>query len=113
MNRQVLMNILKDFISSDIKVDELADRVDDWLFKLRQKPEVTDIQELVSRLELYLHEAKEGYRSWDEIYGYIFSLMERNLSEYYTKTVTMQTSDTPLIDTVTSVKDYHLPLVTV
>ena len=111
MKKSIIVNKLNDFISGVIGVEDLAETIDELLFKLRQKPDVTPEQELLSNLELYIHEAKEGYRSWDELYEYIFSIIERNMSEDVVKTITLNTSSTSEFHTITRaipVKDYRL-----
>ena len=110
MDQTELINILKDFISGRIKVDELADIIDGWLFEFRQKPDLVPEQQLLSNLELYLHEVTEGYRSWEELYEQIFAIIERNLSEYYVKTVPLQTSliqETDITTRAIPVRDYY------
>jgi len=110
MERTVLIDVLENFISGRIKIDELADTIDGWLFEFRQKPDLVPEQRLLSNLELYLHEVAEGYRPWEELYEQIFAIIERDLSEYYVKTVPLQTSHIQEIDTTTRaipVRDYY------
>lgn len=110
MDRSKLISTLNRFISGRIKADELAEIIDDRLFELRQKPSPVPEQRILCELELYLHEVAEGYRSWEELYELIFSIIERNLSEYYVKTVPLQTHIIQEIDTTaraTPVRDYR------
>jgi hypothetical protein len=102
---------LNEFITGVIDIENLSDIIDDRLFELRQKPELTEEQELLSNLELYIHEAREGYRSWDEIYGYILSEIKSKMAERFIKTITLNSSSTSEFLTITQaipVKDYRL-----
>ena len=111
MERARIIELLKDFLSSNIQIDELSEMVDEWLFDLRQKPESTPEQELLSNLELYIHEAREGYRSWDELYEYVLSIIKSSISEQNSTTIILNTYATSELITVTRgaipVKDYY------
>lgn len=111
MKKSIIVDKLNDFISGIIDAEDLAETIDERLFKLRQKPDVTPEQELLSNLELYIHEAKEGYRSWDELYEYVLSIIERNISERNSTTIILNNYATSELSTVTRsaipVKDYH------
>lgn len=112
MDRIEVVNVLKDFISGSIQAEDLNKVIDDWLFELRREPDLTSDQELLSNLELYIHEAQEGYRSWDELHDFTLSVIQRNLSEIYVRTVTLPSSTTSSAGTATQaipVKDYRLP----
>ena len=112
MDRIEIVNVLKNFISGSIQVEDLNSAIDDWLFELRREPDLTSDQELLSNLELYIHEAQEGYRSWDELHDFTLSVIKRNLSEIYVRTVTLPSSTTSSAGTATHaipVKDYPLP----
>jgi hypothetical protein len=109
-----ITNKLKEFISGNIDIEDLSEVIDERLFKLRQKPELTFEQERLSNLELYIHEVKEGYRNWDELYEYILSEIESKMSEHFIKTITLNLSSTSEFQTITRaipVKDYHLSTV--
>lgn len=111
MDRIKVIGVLKKFISGSIQTTDLNEFIDDWLFELRREPELTSDQELLSNLELYLHEAQEGYRSWDELYDLVLSIIQRNLSECSIRTITLPSSYTADLDTVTQaipVNDYSL-----
>jgi len=111
MATKEIIDELKSFIAGNIRITDLNELIDDWLFELRGKPGLTSDQELLSSLELYLHEAREGYRSWDELRDLVVSIIQRNLSEYYTRTITLPSSYTANLGTVTQaipVKDYSL-----
>jgi len=111
MDQAKVVNVLKDFIAGRIQANELGDIIDDWLFELRQTPDLSDEQRLLSTLELYLHEVQEGYRSWDEVNELVLSVIERNLSDYYVRTITLQSSATSPVVTITRalpVTDYQM-----
>jgi len=111
MEQAKIIEMLKDLISGNIQIDELSEIIDEWLFDLRQKPDLTPEQELLSNLELYMHEAEEGYRSWDELYEYVLSIIERDISEQNSTTIILNTYATSESITVTRgaipVKDYR------
>ena len=113
MERLKIIERFKDLIAGIIKVEQLSEIIDDRLFELRQIPEVTDEQEYLSNLELLIHEAKEGFRSWNELYEYIFSEIESKTSEQIVKTITINSSSSSeyLTTAKAPVKDYHLSLV--
>ena len=111
MDRSEVINVLKDFISGSIQAEDLNKVIDDWLFELRREPDLTSDQELLSNLELYIHEAQEGYRSWDELHEFILSVIPRNLSGIYVRTVPLPSSTTSSVDTITQaspVRPYSL-----
>jgi hypothetical protein len=111
MEKAKIMEILKNLISGNIQIDELSEMIDEWLFNLRQKPDLTPEQELLSTLELYIHEAEEGYRSLNELYEYIMSIIERDISEQNSTTIVLNTHATSELITITRgaipVKDYR------
>ena len=101
---------LVDFLSGNIQLDELNELIDDRLFELRQKPDLTDEQELLSTLELIIHETEEGFRSSDELYATIMNVIELNNSEKTVKTIALKTSTSsevsPIIMGANPVRDY-------
>ena len=110
MKKFKIIDELNDFISGAIDVKALTAVVEERLFKLRQKPDLTPEQELLSSLELYIHEAGEGYRSWDELYEYVLSIIESDISERFVKTITLNTSSTEEFQTISQaipVKEYR------
>lgn len=111
MVRKEVIDALNDFISGSLDIKDLSDLIDEWLFELRREPDLTNDQELLSSLELYLHEAQEGYRSWDEFRDLVFSIIQRNLSDYFVQTITLPSSYSTELDTITQaipVRDYSL-----
>ena len=116
MEQARIIELLKDFLSGNIQIDKLCETVDEWLFDLRQKPNLTPEQELLSNLELYIHEAREGYRSLDELYEYMLSVISYDISERFVTTITLNTSSTSEFCTTSKaipVKDYHRDLLLV
>jgi len=75
------VRILAEFITGDISVSQLRQHVEERLFKLRQKPEVTEERELLSSVELYLHEFDEEYRNLFEVYGHVQSILDNIMLE--------------------------------
>ena len=113
MDRNKIIDVLKNFISGQIQVGDLYKVIDDWLYELRRDPDLTPDQELLSKLELYLHEAQEGYRAWEELYDLAVSIIQRNLGEINVRTVTLPSTTTSNAGTVTHatpVRDYPLPV---
>lgn len=102
---------LIDFLSGDIRLDELSELIDNRLFELRQKPNLTDEQKLLSTLELIIHETEEGFRNSDELYATIMSAIAINDSEKTIRTYTLNTSASsevnPVIIGANPVRDYR------
>jgi hypothetical protein len=105
-------NLLKQFISGDTNIEDLSEIIDERLFILRKALEVTSEKEILSNIELLIHEANEGYRSWDELYEYVLSIIERFISEQNSTTVILNTYITSESTTVkrdaSPVTDYRL-----
>ncbi len=111
MKKFDLDSILQEFVSGDINLEDLSEVIDERLFELRQKPEVSPEQERLSSLELYIHEISEGYRNLDELYEHAFSEVENKLSERFIKTITLNSSTNSEFQITTRaipVKDYRL-----
>ena len=83
---------LINFLSGNIQIDELNEVIDNRLFELRQEPNLTDEQELLSTLELIIHETEEGFRSLDELYATIMNVTELSNSEKTVRTIALKTS---------------------
>ena len=110
MKELEIVDKLKEFISGSIDLENLSEVIDERLFELRQKPELTPEQEILSNLELYVHEAKEGYRSWDELYEFMLTIIERDISDHFVKTIPLNTSSISEFHTINRaipVKDYR------
>ena len=105
--------ILKEFISGDIDMENLSEKIDERLFLLRQKPEMTPEQEHLSNFELLIHEINEGFRSRNELLEYIMSEIESKISEHFVTTITINSSSSSEFQTTARaipVRDYHLEL---
>jgi len=61
---------LAEFITGEIELPKFKQFVEERLFELRQKPEMTDEKRLLSDIELYLHEIEEGLRDESEVYAH-------------------------------------------
>jgi len=62
------VSLLESFLSGRISMAEFDEEIGDRLFRLRQDPEMTDEKELLSHIQLCLHEADEGSRDPFEVY---------------------------------------------
>jgi len=60
--------LLESFVSGRIDISEFKRQISDRLFELRQKPTMNDEKRLLSKVQLYLHEADEGSRERIEVY---------------------------------------------
>ncbi len=111
MQEAEIKDKLRDFLSGNIELDELNEVIDERLFELRQKPDLTDEQELLSTLELIIHETQDGFRSLDELYATIMNVIELNNSEKTVTTIEFNTSSsseaTTIIRGATPVRDYR------
>lgn len=111
MGKVEIREKLTDFLSGNIKLNELSELIDNRLFELRQEPNLTDEQGLLSTLELIIHETEEGFRSSDELYATIISAIEIHDSEKTVTTFMLDTSASsevnPLIIGANPVRDYH------
>jgi hypothetical protein len=68
--------ILAEFITGNVRVSQLSQHVEERLFELRRKPEITEERELLSSIELCLHEFDEGYRDLFEVYSHVQSIID-------------------------------------
>ena len=60
--------LLESFVSGRIDISEFKQQINDRLFELRQKPAMSQEKKLLSKIQLYLHEADEGIREVREVY---------------------------------------------
>ena len=111
MQESEIKEKLIDFLSGNIRLDELTEVIDDWLFELRQEPDLTHEQEILSNLELIIHETQEGFRSLGELFTTIMSVIEINDSEKTVTTFILNTSASseanPVIIGANPVRDYR------
>jgi len=70
------IKMLAEFVTGDINLTELKGYIEERLVELREKPEMTEEKELLSSVELCLHEVDEGYRTMPEIYGHVQSILD-------------------------------------
>jgi hypothetical protein len=60
--------LLESFVSGRMDITEFKRQINDRLFELRQKPAMNEEKKLLSKVQLYLHEADEGSRDRSEVY---------------------------------------------
>ena len=70
------IKILAEFVTGDVNASQLRQYIEERLLELRQKPEITEERELLSSVELYLHELAEGYRDLFEVYCHVQSMLD-------------------------------------
>jgi hypothetical protein len=64
----MLKQQMNDYLQDKIGLAELTNLIEDRLFELRQSLVMSEEQEVLSNLELLIHESSEGLRSKDELY---------------------------------------------
>lgn len=72
-----LTRLLARFLLGEVELDALKDSIDERLFVLRQRSEMTPEKKLLSKLQLYLHEAEEGLRPEFDIYALVQSTVDQ------------------------------------
>ena len=65
------IRILAEFVTGEISFSEFKQLIEERIFDLCQKPEITDEKRALSSIELYLHEAAEGLRDESEVYAHV------------------------------------------
>jgi hypothetical protein len=75
-----LIELLSRFTSGDLHIPEFQKAVDNRLFDLRINPSMSPEKELLSKIQLYLHEIDEGLRDEFEIYMLTQSILEQYLT---------------------------------
>ena len=68
MNRKQTISMLVEFLSGDLGIDEFRHQLDDILFDLRQDAGLNEFRQLLSKIQLYIHELHEGNRDIHEVY---------------------------------------------
>jgi len=76
------IKVLARFISGDITPPVLQRIVDSRLSELRLKPVVSEEREVLSTIELYLHEMAEGFRSKEDLYTFVSTTLDRMISRH-------------------------------
>ncbi|TET26771.1 MAG: hypothetical protein E3J67_00880 [Dehalococcoidia bacterium] len=62
------MSLLTGLLSGRVDIDEFQQQLGDVLFELRQDATPNEDKQLLSRIQLYLHEFDEGSRDIHEVY---------------------------------------------
>lgn len=62
------VELLEALLSGRLEINEFEQQLSDKLFQLRQDVVLTEQKRLLSRIQLYLHEFKEGNRDLIEVY---------------------------------------------
>lgn len=75
MEKAKYLPLLSSFISGQTGIEELSEAVDNRLFELRQDTEETDEERFLAGIELMICEARDGFRTKDEVDMYVRSLM--------------------------------------
>ncbi len=70
------------FISGDINVSILKEIVDSRLSDLRLKPIASEEREVLSTIELYLHEIAEGFRNKEDLYTFVLATLDKMISRH-------------------------------
>ncbi len=63
-----IVDMLVGLLSGESDIEKFDQELSDALFELRQKPTLTDEKRMLSKIQLYLHEFKEGTRDILEVY---------------------------------------------
>jgi Ribonuclease G/E len=91
MESKEFLDLLTSFAFGQLDITHFSIKVDEKLRELREYPRMTTEKALLSKIQLYLHEAEEGFRSEFETYILVRSLLDRvhllsgseNKSDYY------------------------------
>jgi hypothetical protein len=70
------ISVMAEFITGNIVFFDFKDFVDERLFELRKKPEMTEEKKILSSIELYLHEAEEKTRDENEVYARVQFILD-------------------------------------
>jgi len=70
------INILALFDSGNMSISELEGAIDARLSELRLSPEMNPEKRILSTIDLYLHEMKEGFRDEAELYAFIQAALD-------------------------------------
>jgi hypothetical protein len=76
MKEKEYIRVLAEFVTGEVSLEKLKELVEERLFDLRQSPEMTREKELLSGVELRLHEFEEGYTTASDVYAYIQSVLD-------------------------------------
>jgi uncharacterized membrane-anchored protein len=67
---------LAEFVTGEIELLKFRQLVEDRIFELNQKPEMTEEKRVLSSVELHLHEVEEGLRDENEVYAHVQSILD-------------------------------------
>jgi hypothetical protein len=102
-----LIELLSRFTAGELSISEFHDTIDERLFELRISPPLSPEKELLSKIQLYLHEIDEGLRDKFEIYILALSILEQYLTLLPRRAETKSYSLTPLAPQTTSWDAYE------
>ncbi len=68
MGRGKMISLLTGLLSGRVDISEFQQQLGDVLFELRQDATPNQDKQLLSRIQLYLHEFDEGNRDIHEVY---------------------------------------------
>lgn len=68
MDRAKMVSLLTHLLSGRLDISEFHQQLGDLLFELRQDATPNEDKQLLSRIQLYLHEFDEGNRDIHEVY---------------------------------------------
>jgi len=63
-----MVELLEALLNGSLRIDKFEQALSDELFELRQDATMTEEKGLLSRIQLYLHEFREGNREIIEVY---------------------------------------------
>lgn len=63
-----MVELMEALLSGRMEISEFEQKLSDMLFQLRQDAALTGQKRLLSRIQLYLHEFREGNRDIIEVY---------------------------------------------
>jgi hypothetical protein len=75
-----LIELLSRFTTGELGISEFRDTIDERLFDLRMSPAMSPEKELLSKIQLYLHEIDEGLREKFEVYMLARSILDQCLT---------------------------------
>ncbi len=67
---------LAEFVTGELELPKFRQLIEDRIFELLQKPEMTDEKRFLSSIELHLHEAEEGLRDESEAYAHVQFILD-------------------------------------
>jgi hypothetical protein len=80
METSELIRLLASFTSGELGISKFQEAIDERLFDLRMSPSMSPEKELLSKMQLYLHEIDEGLRDEFEIYTLARSILDECLT---------------------------------